>query len=146
MQVYNSKPIFYGCGPLVDDYCALIHQRQQEQPVHVLKCASQHVFRAPNGVCAACGSGFRADVRNDLALLYNVHVPRASPRQIEKVVFVPLRRTMGISSEPSVLQTNTLPTDDDDWQVLFDKFTERCDAFGVELEIDESSGHLILTL
>ena len=86
-QVYNQKPIFYGCGPLVDDYW------------------------------------FRWDVRNDLALLYNVHVSLAAPRQIERVTFVPLKRRMATNDQTSsILQTNRLQTTDPDWDVLHEMF------------------------
>ena len=105
----------------------------------------------------------RGDVRNDLALLYKVHLDPSSPRQIRELRFTPLKRNMhnawrlSQAQDVSAIQTNLLPRTagtvdsrglpvESDWEVLRTKFAERCAAFNVTVETETGSADFVVTM
>jgi len=105
---------------------------------------------------------YHADVRNDLSLLYNVHVETATPRRIRRLELVPLKRHMGIShlggydspglvgGDAHALQSNLMGRNDPDWELLRAGFSQLCAAFGgggaAELETVAGSANFIINV
>ena len=94
--------------------------------------------------------------RNDLALLYNVHVSRNNPRQILRLSLTPLIRGMGENAwtmpggrASSVYQTNLLGRDDPQWMQLQLAFVQLSAGFGTVVEFDpdpDGAPELVITI
>ena len=123
IEIYNSKPIIYGSGALIDDY------------------------------------SWHADVRNDLGLLYDIHVDTAAPRQIMRLELVPLKRHMGIAhlggyDAPGLvgggvhaLQSNLLARSDPDWEIMRAGLTQLCAGFdGVVVETVPGTAKFVINI
>lgn len=102
---------------------------------------------------------WHADVRNDLGLLYDIHVGTAAPRQIVRLELVPLKRHMGIAhlggydapglvgGDAHALQSNLLVRSDPDWEILRAGLTQLCAAFdGVEVGTVPGSPNFVIPI